>query len=66
MPAPPAEAMPKALKPAPTKKLRTSGASPIIQLPSGVKLSRPLIICLIPADASAGTRPSARFMIGSK
>jgi hypothetical protein len=38
-----------ALKPAPTKKPRKSGASPIIQLPSGVNDSGPLISCLIPA-----------------
>ncbi len=48
-PAPPADAMPKALKPAPTKKFRTSGASPRMKLPSGVNDSGPLIICLMPA-----------------
>ena len=62
MPAPPAEAMPKALKPAPTKKPRTSGASPRMKLPSGVKLSGPLMSCLTPAVSSAGTRPSASSM----
>ena len=38
----------------------------MIQLPSGVKLSGPLISCLTPAVARAGTRPSASSMIGSK
>ena len=41
-PAPPAEAMPTELKPAATKKLRTSGASPRMNWLSGVKLSGPL------------------------
>ena len=66
IPAPPAEAMPNALKPAPTKMPLVSGASPMIQLPSGVKLSGPLISCLTPAVPRAGTRPSASSMIGSK
>ncbi len=39
MPAPPPAAMPKALNPAPTKKFFSSGASPRMKLPSGVKLS---------------------------
>ena len=58
-PAPPAEAMPKALKPAPTYRFLTSGAAPRMKLPSGVKLSGPLIICRMPAFSSAGTRASA-------
>ncbi len=41
-PAPPAEAIPTELNPAPTKKPRTSGASPIRNWLSGVKLSGPL------------------------
>ena len=41
-PAPPAEAMPTELKPAPTKKFRSSGASPRMNWLSGVKLSGPL------------------------
>ncbi len=65
-PAPPPEAMPKALKPQPTKTPFTSGASPSMKLPSGVKLSGPLIICLTPAWASAGTRSIAWIMCGSK
>ncbi len=56
LPAPPPEAMPKALKPAPTKKSRTSGASPRMKLPSGVKLSGPLISLL---DAGVGQRRHA-------
>ncbi len=41
-PAPPAEAIPTELKPAPTKKLAHSGASPKMNWLSGVKLSGPL------------------------
>ena len=41
-PAPPAEAMPTELNPAPTKKLASSGASPRMNWLSGVKLSGPL------------------------
>ena len=41
-PAPPAEAMPTELNPAPTKKFRSSGASPRMNWLSGVKLSGPL------------------------
>ena len=62
-PAPPAEAMPKALKPVPTKIPFTSGASPRMKLPSGVNDSGPLIIRLIPAVASAGIRASADFHV---
>ena len=40
-PAPPADAMPTELKPAPTKKFRSSGASPRMNWLSGVKLSGP-------------------------
>ena len=43
-----------------------SGASPRMKLPSGVKLSGPLISCLTPAVASAGTRASASSISGSK
>ncbi len=41
-PAPPADAMPTELKPAPTKKFRSPGASPAMNWLSGVKLSGPL------------------------
>ena len=41
-PAPPAEAMPTELNPAPTKKFAHSGASPRMNWLSGVKLSGPL------------------------
>ena len=41
-PAPPADAIPTELKPAPTKKFRSSGASPRMNWLSGVKLSGPL------------------------
>ena len=58
-PAPPPEAMPKALKPAPTNMFAHSGATPRMKLPSGVKLSGPLIICLTPTVSSAGTRAIA-------
>ena len=58
-PAPPAAAMPKALKPAPTYMLAHSGAAPRMKLPSGVKLSGPLIIWRTPAVSSAGTRAMA-------
>jgi hypothetical protein len=62
-PAPPPDAMPKALKPAPTNMLAHSGAWPRMKLPSGVKLSGPLIICLMPTLASAGTRAEGRFHV---
>ena len=42
LPAPPAQAMPTELKPAATKKFRHSGASPMMNWLSGVKLSGPL------------------------
>src|SRR3546814_338074 len=48
--------MPKALKPAPTKKFVSSGASPRMKLPSGVKLSGPLMSGLTPAVACGGWR----------
>src|SRR5438477_2861689 len=41
-PAPPALAMPTELNPAATNKCRISGASPMMRLLSGVKLSGPL------------------------
>jgi hypothetical protein len=37
-----------------------------MKLPSGVKLSGPLIICLTPASASAGTRAIACSMCWPK
>ncbi len=42
LPAPPAEAIPTELKPAATKKFRSSAASPRMNWLSGVKLSGPL------------------------
>ena len=57
---------PKALKPAPTNMLAHSGATPRMKLPSGVKLSGPLIICLTPTVSSAGTRAIAWLMCCSK
>ena len=65
-PAPPPDAMPKALKPAPTNMFLHSGAAPRMKLPSGVKLSGPLIICLTPAVSSAGTRAIAWLICCSK
>ena len=56
LPAPPAEAMPTELKPAATKKFRSSGASPRMNWLSGVKLSGPLYSFFIPVVASAGIR----------
>ena len=41
-PAPPADAIPTELKPAATKKPASSGASPMMNWLSGVKLSGPL------------------------
>ncbi len=58
-PAPPPLAMPNALKPAPTNMFSHSGARPRMKLPSGVKLSGPLTICLTPVRSSAGTRQTA-------
>ena len=52
LPAPPAEAMPTELKPAATKKFRSSGASPRMNWLSGVKLSGPLYSFFMPVVAS--------------
>ena len=61
-PAPPALAIPAELKPAPTKKRRSSGASPRMNWLSGVKLSGPLTRRWTSALASAGTRTMALVM----
>ena len=60
------EAMPKALKPAPTYMLAHSGARPRMKLPSGVKLSGAVDHLLDAASASAGTRAMACSMCCSK
>jgi len=64
-PIPPPPAMPCALKPAATKKPRTSD-SPRMNSLSGVKPSGPLIIWRTPASAMAGTRRTAPALISSK
>ena len=51
--------MPIELKPAATKKFLHSGASPMMKLLSGVKLSGPFMKVLISAVSSAGRRISA-------
>ena len=61
-PAPPAQAMPTELKPAQTKKLRSSGASPRTNWLSGVKLSGPLRNSLMPVSRSTGIRVIALSM----
>ena len=58
-PAPPAAAIPYALNPAPTKYPRSSGASPRMKFPSGVKASAPFTNWRMPTSANAGTRPIA-------
>src|ERR1043166_1672786 len=55
-PAPPEVAMPTELKPANTKRFRSSGVSPISQLLSGVKLSGPLTNFSKPDFSRAGMR----------
>ena len=62
---PAAPAMPCALKPAATKKPRTSD-SPRMNSLSGVKPSGPLMSCRTPASAMAGTRRTAPALISSK
>ena len=65
-PMPPAPAMPWAQKPHATKNPRTSGASPRMNSPSGVKASGPLMRRTISALPIAGTRCTAPSMIGAK
>ena len=57
--------MPWALKPAATKKPRTSD-SPRMNSLSGVNPSGPLISCRTPASAMAGTLSTAPALISSK
>ena len=65
LPAPPEFAIPAELKPAATKKWRSSGASPRMKLPSGVKLSGPLRSILILAVSRQGVRWIAAVISGS-
>ena len=64
-PMPPAPAMPWAQKPHATKKPRTSGDSPRMNSPSGVKASGPLISRTISALPIAGTRCTAPSISGA-
>ena len=63
-PSPPAPAIPWALKPAATKRPRTSD-SPRMNSLSGVNASGPLMSCVIPASCIAGTRRTAPALISS-
>ncbi len=57
--------MPAELNPAATKKPRSSGASPRMKLPSGVKLSGPLRSWRTSIVSSTGVRWSAACISGS-
>ena len=66
LPTPGALDMPVELSPEATKKFLTSGASPMMNMLSGVKLSAPTLNRSIPACSSDGIRSRAASQKGLK